>query len=267
MKKITCFILFAILLVSCKNENNPEKINEAPVSKEVKKAPQIDLTKYPDDVIAVLDAHGGLQKWSEMKTLTFTLGEETHTTDLKSRDILIEGNGYHIGSDEGEVWIAQDSAVFPPQRARFYHNLMFYFYAMPFVLADDGIKYDAVEPLEMDGISFPGIKISYQNEIGDSPDDEYLLFYHPETKEMSWLGYTVTYGRNEKSDKFNFIKYSEWQEVSGLKLPKTLDWCNSVDGKPTVSRKSPRVFEKVDIDASPMDENYYKMPENGTAVE
>jgi hypothetical protein len=41
---------------------------------------------------------------------------------------------------------------------------------------------------------------------------------------MSWLAYTVSYGKDQKSDKFSSIKYSDWEEVNGLLLSKTLDW-------------------------------------------
>ena len=46
---------------------------------------------------------------------------------------------------------------------KFYYNLMFYFYAMPFILADDGIVYEDVKPLDIEGKSYPGIKISYES--------------------------------------------------------------------------------------------------------
>ena len=58
---------------------------------------------------------------------------------------------------------------------KFYYNLMFYFYAMPFILADDGIKYTDAEPLVFEGKSYPGIKISYEAGVGESPEDEYVI--------------------------------------------------------------------------------------------
>ena len=101
---------------------------------------------------------------------------------------------------------------------------MFYFYAMPFVLADDGITYTNVDALEFEGKSYPGIKISYGADIGASPDDEYILYYDAETNKMAWLAYTFTYGSNEKNSNWSFIRYTDWQNVDGLVLPKTLSW-------------------------------------------
>jgi len=72
----------------------------------------------------------------------------------------------------------------------FYYNVMFYFYAMPFVLADDGIIYGDIAPLEFEGTAYPGISISYKEGVGSSSKDEYFIYYNPETYQMAikWLG-------------------------------------------------------------------------------
>ena len=73
------------------------------------------------------------------------------------------------------------------------------FLTMPFVLADDGINYQDVEPLVFEGKTYPGIQISYESGVGESSEDEYKVYYDPETNKMTWLGYTVTYFSKEKS--------------------------------------------------------------------
>lgn len=268
MKKIFLTLFAGALLISCKSENKKEAL---PLQTEIAPVEQIDLSIYPPAYQDVLAAHGGLAQWNAMQSLTFTMpketGNEVHTTDLKSRDILIETDKYQIGSESGKVWLAQDSTYYPKERARFYHNLMFYFYTMPFILADTGIMYSEVVALEKDGISYPGLKIAYKANVGDSPDDEYILYYHPETKKMEWLAYTVTRGQGSKSTDFHFIKYNKWQDVNGLLLPEELIWYKSEDNLPTEARGEPRVFTNVDIDASHMGADYYMIPDNGIYVD
>nr|WP_042286979.1 DUF6503 family protein [Nonlabens ulvanivorans] len=268
MKKILLALITVVLIMSCKTENKKEV--QSPIT-EVTPVTQIDLTTYPQAYQEVLAAHGGLAQWNAMQSLTFKMpkenGDEIHTTDLKTRDVIIETEKYQIGSHNGKVWLAQDSTYYPKERARFYHNLMFYFYTMPFILADDGIVYSETASLEKDGISYPGIKIAYQSNIGDSPDDEYILYYHPDTKKMEWLAYTVTRGQGSKSTDFHFIKYNKWQDVNGLLLPQELTWYNSEDNIPTEARGEPRVFTNVDIDASHMGADYYMIPDNGVYVD
>jgi hypothetical protein len=142
---------------------------------------------------------------------------------------------------------------------------MFYFYAMPFVLGDDGINYSESEPLEFEGTTYPGVLISYEAGVGESPEDEYILYYHPETYKMEWLGYTVTYFSKEKGKEFHFIKYSDWQEVNGLFLPKTLSWYNYENNKPTTFRNDVN-FVNVKLSKEVPNEDIFKVPDSTMIV-
>lgn len=268
MKKIAIILFTAIITISCKTDSKENKETTIPQTEAVK---ELDLTAYPQGLQEVLAAHGGLATWNNKQSLTFTMttdtGEEVHTTDLQSRDALIETSNYQIGAVNGKVWLAQDSTYYPKNRARFYHNLMFYFYAMPFILADNGIVYSDTPALEKGGISYPGIKVGYESNVGDSPDDEYILYYHPETYKMEWLAYTVTYGKDSKSTQFKFINYNKWQEINGLLLPQEMTWYTAVNGLPTEPAGRVRLFSKVDIDASSMGTGFYNKPTNGIYVD
>jgi hypothetical protein len=267
MKKslLLCFCSLAIL--SCRDEKPETDSPKEPVNETVVEA---DLYRYPVPYQEVLLAHGGLDQWKKMRSLTYSMpsdgGDEVQTIDLESRKVLVETDTYKMGSDGKELWIQQDSTYFNPERVEFYHNLMFYFYAMPFVLADDGITYAPTEPLIIEGKTYPGMKVSYEENIGASPEDEYLLFMDPKTKNMAWLAYTVTFGKDEKSDLYNFIKYDKWQEVNGLQLPAAIVWYNVKDGKPTTPAGPPRTFVQVDIDEAPMDAATYSKPATAMLV-
>jgi hypothetical protein len=264
MKNTIRAVLVTTLILSCKTEDK----NEVAIDQELtEKKEMVDLSQYPDRLQDVLTAHGSLSKWSEMKSLTYIMGDQETITDLKTRDIVVKSPTHTIGSKDGKVWIDQDSTHFPEARARFYHNLMFYFYAMPFIVADDGIMYNDVNPLDIQGTTYLGIKIGFQANIGDAPDDNYIIYYHPENKKMEWLAYTVTYGKEGKSDQYSYIKYNKWQEVNGLLLPQELIWYKVEQNKPTVPQGTPRVFTKVDIDAANMDVMTFAKPENGVFVD
>ncbi|GAA0873033.1 hypothetical protein GCM10009117_21800 [Gangjinia marincola] len=262
MKHFFACILCAVLLISCKQNTTAPAENQKEESKR-----QPDL---PPNLVEVLEAHGGLDQWQRMNNLCFTMGEgdgkEVHTVDLNSRKTLITTSNYSLGFNGDKVWLLQDSTYFNPERARFYHNLMFYFYAMPFVLADDGIVYSETDSLTMEGMKYPGIKIGYKSDVGDSPDDEYVLYYHPKTKQMQWLGYTVTYGKEGKSDDFHYIKYDTWKDVNGLKLPETMNWYTVKDGVP-VEQRSERKFSQPSVTATRLSEKLFEKPEEAEFVE
>lgn len=263
MKSIIVTLLLAVLLVSCKQNNTPTQSKKTPV-------PAVSTKKYPAAIAETFKAHGSIDKWNTLNNLCFTIekedGNETHTIDLKSRKVRIETDKFALGFDGEKVWLDQDSTYFAPQKARFYHNLMFYFYAMPFVLGDEGISYADEKPLEFEGVSYPGTRISFGANVGDAPDDEYIIYSDPKTNEMAWLAYTVTYGKDGKSDRFSYIKYNQWKDVNGVKLPSKMDWYKVENGVPT-EMLSGRSFIKPTATATVLDAAIFDKPESGKFAE
>ena len=261
MKKIL-FLILTVSLFSCKNKTT-ETINYSEENLNV------ITSVYPENVSKIFKAHGRIEKWNTMKNLVFEIqhpeGNEKTTTDSKTRKSLIETEKFKIGFDGEKVWLKQDSLVYKGN-AKFYYNLMSYFYAMPFILGDDGIKYEDVEPLIFEEKEYSGIKISYESGVGESPDDEYVLYYNPETYKMEWLGYTVTYFSKEKSKEFHFIKYSNWQTVNGLLLPETLTWYNYENNKPTTKRNDLK-FVNVELSEIKPEATIFEMPVGAEIIE
>jgi len=136
---------------------------------------------------------------------------------------------------------------------------MFYFYAMPFVFADDGIVYSDAEPLEFEGVNYPGMRIAYESNIGFSPEDEYFIHYDEGTNEMSWLGYTVTYFTKEKSKDVHWIRYDDWGEHNGLRLPNSLSWYTYENGLPTELRNKVE-FTNISVNENELSEEIFAKP-------
>lgn len=262
MKKLTLVFLAFIVMSSCKKN---VATNEAKADTEETAVP----TKvYPKNVSNILRAHGGLEAWNAMENLAFTMqkGEdvEVTTTALKSRHSLIETKNHKLGFDGNDVWLEKKDTTSYKGKAKFYYNLMFYFYAMPFVLADDGITYKDVDPLEVDGRQYPGVHISYDTGVGESDGDEYIMYYDNETDKMAWLAYTVTFFSKEKSKKFSLIKYSDWVDLNGLVLPATLQWYVYKDGVVGEMRKEV-TFTDTSI-SKEIDTSMFVKPENAVVV-
>ena len=257
MKK---YLLLATLglFISCEKS---KKTTIEPTKKETL-AKKDSISQYPQNLQKVFKAHGGLKKWGDMNTLSFSIKEgtlkEKHTSDLKQRKHLVSAKQFSIGADGKNVWLDDPKDTYKGN-ARFYHNLYFYFYSMPFILADPGIIYAQTEPLEFDGKQYPGIAISFKNEVGDSPDDQYFLHYDPKTNQMQWLGYTVTYGKNTKSKQVNWIRYNDWQTINGLQLPRSISWYGS-EGKVINQLRSTVNFDSVQILEKKLPATIFSMP-------
>lgn len=262
MKKTT--ILFTVLsILACKQSlKNEEK--EPQISMEEK----MDDHAFPEALSKVFDAHGRLELWKRQRTLSFVLPNpelpETHTIDLWSRKDRMDTDQFSLGFDGKQVWLLDPQKNYRGDPA-FYHNLMFYFQAMPFVLADDGIVYTAAEDLEFGGKSYPGIQIGYKTGVGASSKDEYFIHFDPETHQMAWLGYTVTYMTGEHSDNFRWIHYNEWQEVDGVLLPKAITWHN-YEGRTILEAKNTVLFENVSLSEEPKPDSFYAKPEGAEFI-
>ncbi|XLS30416.1 hypothetical protein ACJD0Z_06230 [Flavobacteriaceae bacterium M23B6Z8] len=243
MKKNVWIVVLLMIIYSCKQQPKAEDSTSITTQTEEKEK------EYPEAVARIFDAHGGLSVWKSKKTMQYELeketGNEKQTIDLVSRNDLIEGPNYTVGFDGEKSWILQDSTFFK-SNPRFYHNLMFYFYAMPFVLADEGIIFEEVPPLDYEGQSYPGFKVSYKQNIGDSPEDNYFLYYDAENYQMQWLGYTVTFGKGEASNDVHYIRYNDWQKIDGLILPKSLTWHKN-EGEKVREAAATRNFVNVTI--------------------
>lgn len=245
MRKVLTALFVLAIIVGCKPE--------------IKKEETKTKDHFPSELGKVFEKHGGLKKWQSNKTLSFNKGKETHTIDLQTRKTIVNAPDYSLGFDGNDVWISKkDSSVFKSD-PKFYYNLYFYFYGMPFVLADNGILYEKIDDLTFEGKTYPGFKISYQSDIGTSPDDNYFIYYNSETYQMEWLGYTVTYFSKKPTDKFNIIRYNDWTEVQGLLLPASITWYKKdEDGIPTEPKDSPVEFTLHLLSRESLGMSFYK---------
>lgn len=253
MKKIIVLFALSLVIISCKKEVKKETKKE--VAKEVKKE------VFPIELGKVFDKHGGINTWRKAQVLSFNKGEEVHTINLQSRKTVINSPKFSLGFDGKEVWLDEDEKGTFKSNPEFYHNLYFYFYAMPFVLADNGIIYEKIEDLTFNGTNYPGYKISYKANIGASPDDNYKIYYNSKTYQMEWLAYTVTFKSKKASNKFNIIRYNKWENVNGLLLPKEITWYNkNENGIPTEPAKPPTEFTLPLISQGKLADSFFEKP-------
>ncbi len=262
--KLLFTLLLCITLFSCNETAKKTEVQaETPEMKVDVKTPA-----YPKNLTKIFDAHGGLAQWKNKKVISFEIpkgaAKEIHTTDLKTRNEKIEMPDMSMGYDGTDFWLLDTKDTYKGDPI-FYHNLMFYFYSMPFITADNGINYGETEALEFEGVSYPGIRISYDAGVGASPKDEYFLHYNPKTYQMEWLGYTVTYSSGEKSDKVNWIRYADWMHVDDLLLPKAISWYKH-EGRTMIEPRNTVNFENVKLHKTVMPNDFFAMPEMGKKV-
>lgn len=254
-KYILFFCPLLFILISCQ-QKSPKSIETT------------DFSRYPSELQSTFEAHGGLELWNQQKGLSYEIVKEGQNEkqfiDLRNRREKIEASNFTMGYDGQDIWAESDTTY--KGNPVFYKNLMFYFYAMPFVLADEGINYTPVPALTFDSIDYPGIRISYNAGVGESSEDEYFIHYNTTTKQMEWLGYTVTYFSKEKSESIKWIRYDDWEKYNGLLLPKSLAWYTVENNLPLALRNRVEFVDVQITDQAYPDATFAK-PESAEIVE
>ncbi len=262
MKKVLCLSLLA-LASAC--SSNPEQQSQATAAAPAKTAtPPRELPAVLQQALA---AHGGLAVWQQFGAMEFqlktTLGtprNEKHLIDLRNRQVRIEAANYQVGMDGQQFWVTPSKAAFGEMPARFYHNLFFYFFAIPFVLADDGTVYEDLGTRTVSGKAYRALKVSYESGRGDASDDEYIAHFDPETNRLELLLYTVTYFEPGKAATFNALLYSDWQEVGGLQLPQKMEGRQFADDKVGALRYTAE-FSNVRLNRAQPEASRFAMPQ------
>lgn len=205
---IACLLLF---FASCSNQQS-----SAPAMAD----------SFPPALTSGLRAHGGLDNWKKYRTLQFTLASkenpENHLIDLDSRKVLITTDtSFTMGFDGQSVWVSPSLQSYPGSSARFYHNLIFYFFSIPFVMTDPGTVHSDMPDAQLNGVAYRRVRVTFGNDVGDSPKDQYILWFRKDNDRLGLINYSVTYFDQGNADRFNAIVYEEWQQVNELLLPKT----------------------------------------------
>ena len=209
-------------------------------------------------------AHGGIDRWRSYGTLEYDLqkGEmhEHHIIDLHSRKLVLTGDGYTIGFDGEEVWVMPDMEAYSG-RPRFYSSLNFYFFGIPFVLADPGTIPESLGRSTFRDKPYDVVKVSFEPGVGDSPNDYYVIHADTATHLVELLLYTVTFRSHQPSEKYN-ARIFEWHEVDGLMVPSKISsyrW-NGEDGT-LGEHRSDTYFSNIVFNIERPDAGLFVMPE------
>ena len=192
----------------------------------------------------ILKAHGGIETFRQFGTLEYDLkdfpfGPKAPLNDhqlfnLYSRRALVTSNTYKIGFDGEQVWITDPEAIAIP--ARFYIFTPFYFFGLPFFFGDPGCKHESLGIRTWDGKEHDVVEFSYEEGIGDTPDDNYGAYFDKETHVLKLVHYIVTHpalsgGKSPDELERHAIVYDQWQKVNGLLVPKKVNFHGWEDDK------------------------------------
>ncbi len=220
---LICTIL---LLISCKEEpkkeTNPDEvimtepdggIGNGAVSPAVAFAQGIERahnkTDWDSNKAVSFDI---VLKFGGQERLNAKITSLTNSTKVR----VDKNNNTQLIYDGNNVYLCPENAE--PKGARFDMFTWQYFFALPFKLTDPGTNWEGLESVEMDGNTYDLGKLSFGDNIGDAPDDWYVVYQERETGLLHAAGYIVTFGTDqEKAEEDpHAIVYSYYKVINGI---------------------------------------------------
>ncbi len=129
-----------------------------------------------------------------------------------------------ITFDGHTAWMVPADAEVPGPPPRFHVLTWPYFLAAPYKLNDPGtVLTDAGDLPVREGQILRGTKITFDDGVGDTPDDWYIAFADPDTGRLTALAYIVTYGNDQETaeDTPGIILYDDFVDVQGVPIATT----------------------------------------------
>ncbi len=189
-------------------------------------------------VLASIDYHGGLINWLDKGALTyhFQYGDlkgikpardTWQAIDIwssRARHQLMSDRSIEFGWDGHEAWSTADLSD-KGGNPRFWSLTPYYFIAVPFVMADPGVKVATAGQGSLEDKTYDLVKVTFEAGTGDAPDDYYILYLDTETRRMGAVRYVVSYkgffpegGHTPEK----IMIYDGENEVDGIKFAKSL---------------------------------------------
>nr|WP_288979512.1 DUF6503 family protein [uncultured Allomuricauda sp.] len=219
-----------------------------------------------------VEATGGKENFYKLKNVNYDIeyrtppgdnsitfvGHETYVFDGELSLGEYSKQTISGASEEGyngkEFWVKIDGKISHNEQtngvARFLRKTNYYWFAMFFKLLDEGVVYEKLTGQEVNGKVYDRIKITFENNVGDT-QDTYILYRNKETKLIDQFLFTITgFGITEP----NLMTY-DWQTIEGIKIPKNrkyikADWDGNVLGKQHTITNWTNIQFNTDIDIS-----------------
>lgn len=180
-----------------------------------------------------IEAHGGLSRWYSNGVLSFRFNYMP-LKGGKQRDThqwidTWSSRAYHESKTSPDVtfgWTGKEAWISPngadgDHIPRFWSLTPYYFVGVPFVFADEGINYELLEDEIIESAIHHKVKITYDQGVGDAPDDYYILYIDEGTKKVDAIIYVVSYPKffpNGGHSEEKFMDYIGEREVDGILL-------------------------------------------------
>ena len=153
---------------------------------------------------AMVEAHGGLEAWSSVPTVSFECRflPAAAPSPIIAREMVEQGSRHayidypgtemRLAWDGERAWSEDWNGPYPP---RFKAILDYYLLNLPWLTMDPGVILGDPETGKLwdDPTEYVTIRMTFEPGVGDTPDDYYVLYVDPTTHLLKACRYIVTY--------------------------------------------------------------------------
>lgn len=222
-------LLFIVILIGCKQNNNPKDkipvepnngIGDGAVSPAVAFAQNIENNHQKESFMKKEAVSFNINlKFGGQTRLEGKISMLTNSTQVR----IDKADGSTVVYDGSQLYITPDTTN--TQGARFDIFTWQYFFAMPYKLTDPGTVWSMDGPATFNGQEIETAKLSFEKNIGDSPDDWYLVYENPKTNQLQAAAYIITFGGREKEkaeENPHAIVYDNYKKIEAI--PFATEW-------------------------------------------
>ncbi|APQ18063.1 DUF6503 family protein [Maribacter hydrothermalis] len=243
-------LVIVTFFISCKETPKPDN----DVSKEI--APETDVISIPDSWVTsrvakakerlnateagkiiwnAMEAHGGLAKWYANGPISFRFNyqplDDKTTRDSYQTVDTWSNRAVHTSATDStdkfgwtgeKAWVkANDSTAFAYD-TKFWALTPLWFVGHPFILNGEGVNLELLDSEIYKEKEYHVVKVTFDAETGDAPDDYYILYVNKETNKLAVMRYIVSYPEYFKDGEHAPEKFTEFigeQVVDGITMP------------------------------------------------
>jgi len=146
------------------------------------------------------------------------LNASIYSTTNSSKVLVENAEQTRLLFDGNEIWIHPQDSLY--DGARFDALTWSYFFMAPFKLNDPGTHHAEPKMLPyQEDDSLMTTKMTFGENIGDAPDDWYVVYQNEESKVLEAMAYIVTFGGRDQAKAAqnpHAISYSDYKKVEGI---------------------------------------------------
>lgn len=224
-------LLFSVISVQCNTHEKPAPTNNNPKTETIKSDGRSVIESGHHKAVFLQNEAIGFDFELTFRGKIRAQAKQylSTTTDYIRFDY---SDGKQLLFDGKNVLLSPDTAVM--ESARFDIFTWSYFFALPYKLSDPGAHWEELDDKTVNGIAYDVGKLTFGKNVGDAPDDWYIIYTDKHTHLIKAAAYIVTFSKDAETAEQNphAIVYNSYSNLEGI--PLSNDWSfhnwNETDG-------------------------------------